>query len=156
MLETACTDFEICQRLIRGETTVVSSHHLDKLRASRHIQIALAKSFVFHTIRARRICKHSQGSLGIDRLERKRFEKGTEGLLHVRDVNEHGFDKVGRYSKPSMHHHEEDRVILDETAMTARNDRKVLMGPLNLYDMYVPTARMRGLAGFASLQAWQT
>ncbi len=148
MLETACEDFEILQRLIRQETTVVSSHQRDKFRAAFRIQMALAKSFVFHAVRARRICEHGHGSLGIDRLERTRFLKGTEGLLQVRDVNEHGFD-ANASSKPSMHH--QDGGSLDETSMVTDTENKILMGPLNLYDMYVPTARMRALAGFASL-----
>ena len=75
MLETACEDFEICQRLIRQETKVAGNSPRDMPR----IQMALAKSFVFNVVRARRICQHGQGSLGIDRLERARFLKGTEG-----------------------------------------------------------------------------
>lgn len=146
MLETACEDFEICQRLIRQETKVVTNSPRDMPR----IQMALAKSFVFNVVRARRICRHGQGSLGIDRLERARFLKGTEGLQPVRDVNEHGFDPNAS-SKPSMHRHEVESAILDETAMVTLSDKNILMGPLNLYDMYVPTARMRALAGFASL-----
>jgi hypothetical protein len=35
--------------------------------------------------------------------------------------------------------------------MVIDTDKKILMGPLNLYDTYVITARMRSLAGFASL-----
>jgi hypothetical protein len=148
MLETACEDFEILQRLIRQETTIASSHQRDKFRAAIRIQMALAKSFVFYAVRARRICDHSHGLLGIDRLERTRFLKGTEGLLQVRDVNEHGFD-ANASSKPSMHHQEGG--MLDETSMVVMGDDKILMGPLNLYDMYIPVARTRGLAGFASL-----
>jgi hypothetical protein len=49
---------------------------------------------------------------------------------------------------PSMHSQEGG--TLDETAMVIESDNKILMGPLNLYDTYLPTARMRGLAGFAS------
>ena len=48
-----------------------------------------------------------------------------------------------------MHHREGG--ILDETSMVIGSDKEILMGPLNLYDMYVPTARLRSLAGFASL-----
>lgn len=147
MLETACEDFEICQRLIRQETKVAANSPRDMPR----VQMALAKSFVFNVVRARRICQHGQGSLGIDRLERARFLKGTEGLQPVRDVNEHGFD-LNASSKPSMHRHEEESAILDETAMVTLSDKNILTGPLNLYDMYVPTARKRALAGFASLQ----
>jgi hypothetical protein len=112
--------------------------------------MALAKSFVFYAVRARRICEHGQGSLGLDRLERTRFLKGTERLVHVRDVNEHGFDANGS-SKPSKHLHEEESAVVDETSLTILSDQKVLMGPLNLYDVYVSVARMRGLAGFSSL-----
>lgn len=111
--------------------------------------MALANSFVFYAVRARRICQHAHGSLVIDRLDRARFLKGTEGLLQIRVVNEHGFD-ANASTKPSMHH--QDGGMLDETAMVVMGDRKILMGPLNLYDTYVPTARMRTLAGFASLR----
>jgi hypothetical protein len=58
-------------------------------------QMALAKSFVFHVVRARRICEHGAGSLKVDRSERRLFLQGTAGVLGVRDVNEHGFDAGG-------------------------------------------------------------
>jgi len=82
-------------------------------------------------------------------LERTRFLKGTEGLVPVRDVNKHGFDVNGN-SKPSKHHRAGG--ILDETSMVIGSDKEILMGPLNLYDMYGPTARLRALAGFVSLR----
>jgi hypothetical protein len=47
--------------------------------------------------------------------------------------------------------HSQEGGMLDETAMVIESDNKILMVPLNLYDTYLPTARMRGLAGFASL-----
>jgi hypothetical protein len=106
--------------------------------------MALAKLFVFYAVRARRICQHAHGSLVINRLERTRFLKGTEGLLQIRDVNEHGFD-ANASSKPSMHH--QHGGMLDETAMVVMGDRKILMGSLNLYDAYVPTA-LRPSAAF--------
>ncbi len=152
MLETACEDFEICQSLIRRETKIVSSADRKGYRALPRIQMALAKSFVFHVVRARRICEHGKGSLAIDSLERTRFLKATAGVLGVRDVNEHGFDASGRVSQPSMHSHARESAILDETAMVVLGDRKILMGPLNLYDIYVPTERMRSLAGFSSIR----
>ena len=113
--------------------------------------MALAKSFVFNVVRARRICEHSRGSLAVNGLERTRFLRATASVLGVRDVNEHGFDTSGRTSKPTMHSHPEYSVVLDETAMVVLGDQEILMGPLNLYDVYVPTAYMRTLAGFASL-----
>ena len=84
-------------------------------------------------------------------VERTRFLKATASVLGVRDVNEHGFDTSGRVSKPMMHSHPEYSAILDETAMIVLGDQKILMGPLNLYDIYIPTDHMRLLAGFASL-----
>jgi hypothetical protein len=112
--------------------------------------MALAKSFVFHAVRARRICEHGAGSLTVNRTERKLFLSATAKVPDVRDVNEHGFD-WGATSKPSMHHHSKNSAMVDETAMVVLGDQNILMGPLNLYDIYLPTNRMRKLAGFASL-----
>jgi hypothetical protein len=92
MLESACEDFEILQRLIRREIKLVSGSGLENHRAPARIQMALAKSFVFHVVRARRICEHGAGSLTVNRTKRKLFLKGTADVLRVRDVNEHGFD----------------------------------------------------------------
>jgi hypothetical protein len=50
-----------------------------------------------------------------------------------------------------MHHHSDEDALVDETAMVVLGDKKILMGPLNLYDVYVPTNSMRKLAGFSSL-----
>jgi hypothetical protein len=154
VLETACEDFEICQQLIRNEISVVPSsdrEHYKYLRASPRIQMALAKSFVFNVVRARRICEHGHGLLAVDRLERKRFMSATAGVTPIRDVNEHGFDASGGYSRPSMHNHVDHRALVDDTALAILGATTILMGPLNLYDVYVSTDRMRRLAGFANL-----
>jgi hypothetical protein len=151
MLETACEDFEILQRMIRQEIKLVSGNGIEHRRASPRIQMALAKSFLFNLVRARRICDLGAGSLTVDRAERKRFLNATAAVVNVRDVNEHGFD-VNKISKPSMHSHAKENAILDETAMAVLGDQKILMGPLNLYNVYVPTDRMRKLAGFRSLR----
>jgi hypothetical protein len=153
MLETACEDFEVLQRLVRRETTLISAGGGQDHRAAARAQMALAKSFVFYVVRARRICEHGKGSLAVDRLDRTRFLKATEDVLGVRDVNEHGFDISGRISKPSMHSHAKESATLDETSMVVLGDQKILMGPLNLYDIYVPTDRMRKLAGFGAVEA---
>jgi hypothetical protein len=157
MLETACEDFEILRRLIERETKFVTGSGQEDFRAAGRVQMALAKSFVFNAVRARRICEHGAGSLSVERAERGLFLKATGILVAVRDVNEHGFDAGGalrsKTSKPSMHSHDQESAILDETSMVVLGDRKILMGPLNLYDIYVPTDRMRKLAGFSSLSA---
>jgi hypothetical protein len=155
MLETACEDFEILQRMIRHEIKLVSGNGIEDRRAHPRIQMALAKSFVFHLVRAHRICEKGVGSLKLDRIERTRFLKATAAVVRVRDVNEHGFDAKAtgnKISKPSMHSHAKESAILDETAMVVLGDQKILMGPLNLYDAYIPTDRMRKLAGFRSLR----
>lgn len=50
-----------------------------------------------------------------------------------------------------MHHHPVDDALVDETAMVVLSDQRVLMGPLNLYDVYVPTDIIRKVAGFSGL-----
>jgi len=110
--------------------------------------MALAKSFVFNARRANRVCNLNRGTLGLDRTQRKEFLKATEPLIAVRDVNEHGFDGNGSL-KPSMHL--QDGGMLDETSLVVNGRDKILMGPLNLYDIYVAVARMRELAGFNAL-----
>jgi hypothetical protein len=157
MLETACNDFETMQRIIRQETRLLIANGQEDLRGPACAQMALAKSFVFHVVRARRICEHGAGLLKVDRSARKSFLQDTMKVLGVRDVNEHGFDAGGatrgKSSKPSIHHHSDEGALVDETAMVILGDQKILMGPLNLYDVYLPTDCMRSLAGFSSLQA---
>ena len=72
-LETACDDFEVLQRLIRQEIKLVSGNGVEDHRAASRAQMALAKSFVFHVARARRICEHGAASLRVERTERKLF-----------------------------------------------------------------------------------
>jgi hypothetical protein len=139
MLETACEDFENLQDLVGGQLKVVAEQ--DKtttdgnearqnafraLRAPARIQMALAKSFVFNSHRANRICQKNKAALALDRTERKLFLKATEPLKPVRDVNEHGFDGDGSV-KPSMHHQEGG--ALDETALVIDGREKISMGP---------------------------
>ena len=117
-------------------------------RAPFSVQMALAKSFVFNARRANRVCNLNKAALGIDRIERKQFLKATEPLTAVRDVNEHGFDGGGSV-KPSMHSQEGG--MLDETSLVVDSRQKILMGPLNLYNVYLAVDRMRKLAGFNAL-----
>jgi hypothetical protein len=103
MLETACGDFEAMQRLIRRETQLVFSNGQEDFGGRACAQMALAKSFVFHVVRARRICEHGAGSLKVDRSARKSFMQDTAGVVGVRDVNEHGFDAVGSAFVKAFH-----------------------------------------------------
>jgi hypothetical protein len=165
VLETACGDFETLQALIKGELSIHAREHssapfpqeIRAMRASATVRMALAKSFVFNVVRAGRICEHGAQFLDVDRGDRVRFLKGIKGVLKVRDVNEHGYDPKAQSgskdSKPSMHAHVNEGAILDETSMTILSDQKILMGPLNLCGIYSAVARMRHLAGFASLRA---
>jgi hypothetical protein len=161
MLETACEDFENLQNLISGHLQVVAvPHHpairsnqddprkaLHAPRASARIQMALAKSFVFNTHRANRICEKNAAALALDRLERQRFLKATDTVAVLRDVNEHGFDGGKRDVKPSMRFLA-DGGWMDETALVTASREKILMGAVNLYPVYLAVDRMRRLAGF--------
>jgi hypothetical protein len=150
LLESACESFEILSRIIEGKTTIVSYNHRDAAR----IQMALAKDFLFFAARAHRVCEHGSGALDIPRNERTRFLKTVAVCRAVRDVNEHGFDAhADDNSKPALHFHQASDVLVDETALTVLGPDKILMGPLNLYRLYGPVARMRDIAGFRSLNS---
>jgi hypothetical protein len=112
--------------------------------------MALAKSFVANAIRARRTCERGSQHLTIERTERRRFLRGSSGVQKVRDVNEHGFDIHDNKSRPILHYN--GGGFVDETAMYIGSAEEILMGPINLYDVYRSVARMRDLAGFASLR----
>jgi hypothetical protein len=133
MLETACEDFENLRDVIAGGIKIEASESEDRAvsfrrrRASARTQMALAKSFVSHVARARRICEMGADSLGLDRLDRTRFLKATEKVVGVRDVNEHGFEPGAR-SKPSVHSQEGGNV--DETSLVVHGPDQILMGPL--------------------------
>jgi len=159
MLETACEQFEVLQLIRRDEIRIVSDYSPGDVRAKTKylrappgcIQAALAKSFVANVIRARRICEHGASALQIDRIERRLFLHTTDALLRVRDVNEHGFDVKGDESSRSALHFHEHGGHVDETGLFIADAETILMGPLNLFDIYRCVARMRGLAGFATI-----
>jgi hypothetical protein len=156
MLETACEQFEVLQLLLKQEIKVISNDsadvrkHIKFLRAPHCINMALAKSFVANVIRARRICEHGSQHLAIERTLRRQFLSSTSGVQKVRDVNEHGFDIHDNKSRPMLHYN--GGGFVDETAMYMGSAEEILMGPINLYDVYRSVARMRDLAGFASLR----
>jgi hypothetical protein len=158
LLETACEDFENLQDLITGDliiscSTAAASRLNDRrkslrvVRTGATIKMALAKSFVFSVRRANRVCNLNRAELGIDRTQRKAFLKATEPIIAVRDINEHGFDGNGS-SKPSMH--ENEGGMLDETSLAVFGPKQILMGPLNLYELYVAVNEMRNIAGLTA------
>lgn len=148
LLEIACENFELMQAIIKQEIRIESSN----MRASSCIQMALAKYFIANVFRARRICKDDKTYLAVDKLEQERFIESIPALPRVRNVNEHGYDVSNNRSKPSMHEHKLEGVILDETSLIVLGPEKILMGPINLFDLYHATERMRELAGFKSLK----
>jgi hypothetical protein len=162
MLESACEDFENLMDLIDGDIKVMtrprdpamSSHKAHRLlRAPARIPMALAKSFLFFANRANRICWKNKALLTVHRSERERFLKATAPLTSLRDVNEHGFDGDTRSSKRMpMLHLQESGGMGDETSLVIAGRDQILMGPLNLHTIYLAVERMRGLAGFATLQ----
>lgn len=159
LIETACSNFEALSDLITGEakityTTPSPNPYVDMrhLKCSSEARAALAKQFVFNCVRAYRICEHGNNELGLDKAQRKAFIAKVKPVVPVRDVNEHGYDvnTRGKESRPSMHTHESGWLQLDETAMIIRGATEILMGPLNLHDIYKSIEKMRSIAGFAS------
>jgi hypothetical protein len=153
MIETACEDFEILQSLVQGglkvsaEGSPIASR---AVRAPARIMMALAKSFVFNVRRANRICDSHKAVIAIDRLERTRFIKASGRVTAIRDVNEHGFDGGAGDLSPTEHFLA-DGVWIDETGLVVLAPEKILIGPLNLYEIYLSVRRMRELAGFVAL-----
>jgi hypothetical protein len=162
MLEAACQDFETLDRIVRGEIKIVldltataqgpqPAWALEQ-RAKASVTTALAKSFLFYVARAKRICaKNSQFLRGYSE-DRKFFLKylNSIGLTDVRDVNEHGFDPDSLPdSRPSIHVHGDGNIALDETGVIVL-DGKILLGPINLYDVYPKVKNMRDIGGFSS------
>lgn len=167
ILETACEDFENMLDLLDRELQVVvtppqqdaatSTVQTDPMKFSRRaraparIQMALAKSFLFNARRANRICEKNKAALALARAEREQFMNATKPLIPVRDVNEHGFDGDKRSEKNKPQMHDQDGARLDETALTVDGRDRILMGPLNLYTIYLAVNRMREIAGFQAL-----
>jgi len=80
------------------------------------------------------------------------MRKPSTGMVKVRPNS--GKTPVKRKRPgPSAHSHELEgmRVGVDETSLMIWGD-KILMGPVNLYDVYEQVEKMRQLAEFASLQ----
>ncbi|MCJ2063260.1 hypothetical protein MKK63_11115 [Methylobacterium sp. J-088] len=153
MLEQSCKSFEALQSLISGRTKIISTD----FDVGSTVQTALAQSFLFYTSRSYRILRSVKGAFGLPRDVRKEFERVVAPVVTVRDVNEHGFDisrASGKVSKPSMHAHSEHSAALDETSMIILDEHTILMGPLNLCDVYKPVEAMRAVAGFQAL-FWQ-
>ena len=154
LLETGCEQFETLQRLASQELQLISIQQNDirrdfrLQRAHGCIAMSLGKSFVANVIRARRICEHGSPYIKVDRIERKLFLSATARVLAVRDVNEHGFDVDNNKSPPALHFNKGG--LLDETSLAMNGPDDILMGPINLCGIYLSTARMRNLAGYAS------
>jgi hypothetical protein len=153
MIETACEDFEILQNLVRGRIKVSADGSTIApmaVRAPVRIMMALAKSFVFNVRRANRICDSHKAIIAVERLERIRFLKATDRVTTIRDVNEHGFDG-GLVDVSPMEHFHSDGGWIDETGMVVIAPERILIGPLNLYEVYLSVDRMRKLAGFSAV-----
>jgi len=116
--------------------------------------MALAKEFLFNVVRARRIAEHAGDELFVEKTKRRAFVSNLKHVVDVRDVNEHGFDRDSKASSPPRQHmHANDGASVDETSLVILSANKILMGPINLADIFVHVDRMQQLAGFAALAA---
>lgn len=140
MLETACRDFEALLHLVRRDARIKADEFGLAFNVAAAVNTSLAKSFVFHTIRAGRIAEHGPSELPLNRVERTQFKKIADDVLGVRDVNEHGYDRHkkggGQVTRPAIHLHHDLGVALDETSLTILGEHEILMGPLNLRRIY--------------------
>jgi hypothetical protein len=155
LLETACGEFETLLKMVRNEIQLVSPSakpgDFSIFRAEATIQMALAKAFLFNANRANRVCSKNKSRLQLDRKIRDEFLRATKPLADVRDVNEHGYDgdKRSEKNRPSLH--DQGGGFGDETSLAIEGPHRIMMGPLNLSDIYVAVAKMRSIAGFSSL-----
>jgi hypothetical protein len=111
MIEAACDDFETLDRLIQGGFEIVSKAGRNAAtnqpawaldlqakallhRAQANVKMALAKSFISHVARAKRICEGPTQFLSHVSTERKLFLRHLNSFrcAELRDVNEHGID----------------------------------------------------------------
>jgi hypothetical protein len=158
LLEVSSEQLSMLRHLLREELSLVASSEeceRIKYRARGRVIQALAMGFVFNAVRAYRICKSGANDLNISRDERETFLKLLHPVVAVRNVNEHAFDPPrtgrGKESRPSMHFHDNGLGSLDETSLVIFGADTILMGPLNLVDVFAAIETMRATAGFAAL-----
>lgn len=85
MVEIACEDFETLERLVRGELKLVPNtgsqddtttpDWVRESKAKKAVVMSLAKSFLFHIARAKRITEESAQFLSNHAKERRLFLK---------------------------------------------------------------------------------
>jgi hypothetical protein len=158
LLEEACGQFELASALAAREFIVTAPNGTIKdqllCRANSTAMMALAKGFLFNARRAFRLIEHNNGKLNLDRAVRNSFRNAMTPIVDVRDVIEHGSDENGLKGKtpirPRQHIHDDGEISVDETSIVFTGD-KMLMGPLDLFDIYKEVHKMKEIAGFASL-----
>jgi hypothetical protein len=148
-LETACLSFKAARGLLGRQLRIVNERNEEDIRARADATMALVQSFVFNTRRARRMCEQGAALPHVPRDERRRFMHATKVLVDVRDVNEHGFDAEQSATRPKLHDHGD--VYVDEMSLTLASPDRILMGPLNLLNVYASVERMRKRAGYEPL-----
>jgi hypothetical protein len=158
LLETACEQYEVAEALVMRKLDITAAQESNYSgivgRANSTVIMALAKEFLFNARRAYRLLDQGKGELDIDRIARKKFMETLKVIINVRDVNEHGRDKLGNNGRPapreSLHEHLEGQIAVSETAMVVMNG-DIFIGPLRLVEIYKQVAEMRAVAGFSSL-----
>jgi hypothetical protein len=158
LLEASSRQFKVMQSLLRKDLSIVSNvgaAGMNADSADSAIIDALAKQFLFNAVRAYRICKSGANGLNISQAECETFQELLHPVVAVRNVNEHAFDPPrtgrGKESRPSMHFHDNGLGSLDETSLVIFGADTILMGPLNLVDVFAAIETMRATAGFAAL-----
>ena len=163
LLETASEQFTTLRGLVDGKflflmtvNTTSPAAQSDCFRALRCVRMALAKEFLFNSARIYRLLEHGNFDLIFSGEQRKRFMVMLKPVVNTRDVNEHGFDAVGssrgrKISRPSLHKHDDVNVAADETSLVVIGPDRILLGPLNLAEIFAAVESMRLIAGYSSL-----
>ena len=159
LLESACNQFEVLLKLLSDKIVILdksqSAHIFAGSLAKHVIEMALAKEFLFNARRVHRLVDQGKGPLGLDRKIRRNLMSTLKPIIGVRDANEHGFDEKPMSGKPipkpRPHYHFGGAVSVDETSLMVIGS-KILMGPLDLRQIYNAVAILRNSAGYKSLK----
>ena len=155
-----CKDLEVAISAASGKLVlarVTGSNSADVVpELSQQVINVFGKSALFNAVRAVRILEHAADKVDLDRDARKAMLKSLKPFLKVRDANEHGHDPKGRKVEIATTHHEDIGVALDQVSMIVMGPEKILMGEVNLVDLYNTfRSALDHLRAREGLEGWQ-
>ena len=148
LISSALGSFEALAGFLNGDLVVMRKAEDSNFKPYPFLNFysVLAKHFLFEMNRLYRVIEHATNLHSCLPLQeqgpfieaRRDFVKKWRCLVNVRNVNEHGFDykKSGKKASPSLHTHFDGQFALDETSLIILGANEILMGPINLADLY--------------------